>query len=225
MAVDHVGIVFFPENALFRAIGRFSMPLFAYAVARGFHFSLRNQTAGKYFVRMAVCGAAALVPFLSVANAHGSAAFVLDICFTWLLSLCVLRAAAGQGGKRKNIPRLVVVVLLCAAATFFVGFDGGMYAVLCPVVMYCFMFWARKPLVLLLVFSAATVAYAFYASAGMQMIAILAIPVLLSLERREAGVDVMRGTAGRRFFYVFYPAHLAVIAFFGGVLPWQNPSF
>ena len=37
MVIDHIGLVFFPNVIIFRIIGRLSMPLFAYCVARGYY--------------------------------------------------------------------------------------------------------------------------------------------------------------------------------------------
>ena len=39
MVVDHVGLLFFPYNLVFRAIGRISMPLFAFAVSEGCRYT------------------------------------------------------------------------------------------------------------------------------------------------------------------------------------------
>lgn len=48
MLIDHIGMIFFPENYLLRIIGRVSMPLFAYCIARGFYFSEQKGTTGRY---------------------------------------------------------------------------------------------------------------------------------------------------------------------------------
>ena len=39
MFIDHVGMILFPDIRDLRLIGRISMPLFAYCVARGFYYT------------------------------------------------------------------------------------------------------------------------------------------------------------------------------------------
>ena len=48
MVIDHVGLLFFPQTAIFRYIGRVSMPLFAFAVSEGCRYT-KNKT--KHFGR------------------------------------------------------------------------------------------------------------------------------------------------------------------------------
>ena len=45
MIIDHIGVIFFPSMLIFRIIGRLSMPLFAYSLAKGF----------KYWVYLDIC--------------------------------------------------------------------------------------------------------------------------------------------------------------------------
>lgn len=49
MAVDHVGMIFFPSDDVFRVIGRLAMPLFAYLVATGVE---RTQNRDAYLCRL-----------------------------------------------------------------------------------------------------------------------------------------------------------------------------
>ena len=39
MLIDHVGVIFFPQNVTFRLIGRLAMPIFAFMVAEGCRYT------------------------------------------------------------------------------------------------------------------------------------------------------------------------------------------
>ncbi|MBO7736222.1 MAG: hypothetical protein J6S22_00120, partial [Clostridia bacterium] len=54
MVVDHVGLLFFPFNPIFRMIGRLAFPLFAYMIAEGCKYT---KNKWKYLLLMAGLGA------------------------------------------------------------------------------------------------------------------------------------------------------------------------
>ena len=43
MFIDHFGLMFYPQNMVYRAIGRLAMPLFAFMIAEGARYT-RNKT-------------------------------------------------------------------------------------------------------------------------------------------------------------------------------------
>jgi len=43
MLIDHIGAILFPKILILRLIGRFSMPLFAFSIARGFYYSRKKN--------------------------------------------------------------------------------------------------------------------------------------------------------------------------------------
>lgn len=46
MLIDHVGYLFFPEQVLFKTIGRIAFPIFAYQISIGLH-STSNHLGSK----------------------------------------------------------------------------------------------------------------------------------------------------------------------------------
>ena len=54
MIIDHVGLTIFPDIIILKIIGRLSMPVFAYGIARGFSHSHKRGTETLYIRRMAV---------------------------------------------------------------------------------------------------------------------------------------------------------------------------
>ena len=48
MLIDHIGLVLFPEEQIFRIIGRLAFPIFAYTLTEGF---LHTGNIKKYLIR------------------------------------------------------------------------------------------------------------------------------------------------------------------------------
>ena len=53
MVIDHVGVVFFPETAVLRVIGRLSFPLFAWLLAEG---ERHTHNFRQYLLRLLILG-------------------------------------------------------------------------------------------------------------------------------------------------------------------------
>lgn len=81
MVIDHIGMIFFPNIEVLRYIGRVSMPLYAYCLARGFTVSSEKGTLGKYFAKIAAFALASEIVYYFVMG-HG-----MNIGITWLLAL------------------------------------------------------------------------------------------------------------------------------------------
>ena len=45
MTIDHIGLAFFPQQMLFRVIGRLAFPIYAYMIAEGCRYT---RSMGKY---------------------------------------------------------------------------------------------------------------------------------------------------------------------------------
>ena len=84
MLIDHIGIVFSPTIYAYRIIGRLSMPLYAYCIARGFYYSKQHHTLKRYIIRMLILSLASQLPYYWMCGAG------LNIGFTWLFSLLLL---------------------------------------------------------------------------------------------------------------------------------------
>lgn len=61
MLIDHIGLLFFPEQDWFRQIGRLAFPLFAFFLAQGFIYTSSRK---KYFSRLLLFGVIFQVPFV-----------------------------------------------------------------------------------------------------------------------------------------------------------------
>ena len=203
MTVDHVGMVFFPGQIIFRQIGRLAFPIFAYMIAEGcYHTHRMGSYLGKMVLAGAVCQA---VYYFFMDSLYQSVlvTFSLAIALIWLLK----KAREGSSG-------LWYVLSLCGiAAVYFVterlasylpgtdyAVDYGFFGVMLPVAVYLGRTKGEKltlAAILLLALAMVTGTVQFYA--------LLTLP-LLALYNGKRGKGL-----GKYFFYIYYPLHLVVI--------------
>ena len=209
MLVDHAGLLLFPGMVAFRVVGRLAYPIFAFMIAEGCRHT-RNKC--RYFLCLFGLGAGCqTVYWLFSGDTY------LNILLTFSLSVAVIFAlqyaqsnVPPSGTKTGCILGLLGLTgavagvwLLCRAVDLDYGFWGVMTPVLASVPRkqedelgrnYRDVWLLGLGLVLL-----GTVC------GGIQMYSLLSLPLLLLYNGQ-------RGKRGLKyFFYLFYPAHLAVL--------------
>ena len=202
MTLDHIGVTFFPSCALLRMIGRLAFPIFSYGIAEGCRFT-RNKL--RYFGGVFLCGLVCVVAFLPFGGFYGNALITMS------MSILLVYALQKWENTRKFIHLALVFAL---AAAFYilcrtVYIDYGFAGVLLPLYAEVGRLLSKrlnlpeKPCeragfaVGLLALSAAM--------GGLQIWCLLSL-VPICLLGRERGKWKMK-----HFFYVYYPAHLAII--------------
>ncbi|WP_459129507.1 TraX family protein [Guggenheimella bovis] len=60
MTIDHIGLLFFPEDVLLRIIGRIAFPIFAYGIARGIEYTSDRK---RYLFRLLVFTLISAIPY------------------------------------------------------------------------------------------------------------------------------------------------------------------
>ena len=199
MVTDHVGLMFFPQNLLLRIIGRLAFPIFAFMIAEGCHYTRnRRRHFGQLFGLAVACQ---IVYFLAAGDLY------LSILFTF--SLSVLTIYALQFCKAKPGP-LSGLVFAATVATVYVlnqvveidyGFWGCMAPVFAAILRDTKFYTLRRSVTMLgigLVFLA-------LATGGIQIFALAALPLLYCYSGQRGKVKM------KYFFYIFYPAHLALL--------------
>lgn len=199
MTVDHIGVIFFPGVMALRCVGRIAMPIFAFMIAEGCHYT---RSKLRYFLTVLGLGVLCQTVYVVAANDWYLCmpiSFALSIGLCWLLELAVkkrslLYAAAlglGIGG----------VYLLTDTVHLDYGFWGCMLAVWSYLPRILCSDAGRLPVWLL----AAGLVPLSLAMGAWQWWSLLAIPLLL-LYGGKRGKWRMK-----YFFYIFYPAHLALL--------------
>ena len=208
MTCDHIGVTLFPQVLWLRIVGRLALPIFAYMIAEGCrHTHSRKRYLLSIVAVAALCQAVYLV-------AMGS----LYMCIMVTFSLSVALIYLWDYAKTRPAPQggFLVLAALCVAwilceVPLFPGtdfhIDYGIFGVLLPVLIYM----GRSGLQ---AFAMAALGLVFLnlSMGGIQWFSLLALIPL-------AFYDGTRGKAKlKHLFYIYYPAHLAVIWLIGLLL-------
>lgn len=194
MVVDHIGYIFFPEQLFWRLIGRISMPLFAYSIARGYEYSRQKNSMPRYIKRMVVFTAVSQVPYYLMAGDGW------NIGLTWLFSLLLLFSIDCE--DRSRFVKGIEIIAILAAASL-VNIDYGVYGVLMPLAMRQRKYYNM--------FLSVVVLWAFYTLmngiAGLiQIASCAAVPILYAIVPQDSRIRLPK-----YFYYVFYPAHILIL--------------
>jgi hypothetical protein len=196
MTIDHINkYLFGGAIGPMYAADRVAMPLFvfvlAYNAARPGFFG--GGTAQRTCMRLALYGAAAIVPFVGLGTLLGGW-WPLNIMFTLLVSVGVLWASQS---KHRGAGWALVVL-------FAVG--GGLVEYWWPALLLAVAAWRYA-----LIPSTARLAVLALALTALTLInqnlwALAALPLIVAAPRVEISVPRVR-----TFFYAYYPAHLAAL--------------
>lgn len=206
MLIDHVGLVLFPQSYILRIIGRISMPLFAYCVARGFYYSEKNGTTQKYAKNLLIFAAVSQIPYAAMAGS----VYSLNIGFTWLLALCLMKAGTMIRSRRTLAGAVITVIMV---VSLIAPVDYGLYGVLYPSLFYLFLFRWNKAQYVFLGMAVLFALDVVLGGGAIQAFSLAAWPVLATARRYDHKIKL-----NRNFFYCFYPAHIAVLLILRSVL-------
>ena len=230
MVVDHIGVLFFPTNILFRAIGRLSFPLFAFMIAESAKYT-KNKL--KHFLMM--FGLALICQIVYFFFDNGSLYMCILVTFS-ISTLCLYaleffkkKLFDTQAKWQEKVGTGIIFVLsvigayaFCQALQVDYGFPGCMVAVFVNLFDFhqipapaklkkldCF--WVK----LLCLFIGLLVLAAYtgnlYIQLGkpswkyVQCLSFLAIIPLMFYSGEKGKWNM------KYFFYLFYPLHLVLL--------------
>lgn len=212
MLLDHAGLILFPKIGVLRILGRLAFPLYAWCIAEGFRYT-RNRR--RYFLRIFLLGAACQIVYYIVDRT-----WYLGILLTFSASIALMaavdfvhRSFAEDAPRQTRVLSVSMMVLALAAAlilTSFVTVDYGFFGILLPV--FTNLFPDKKRRLACFSLGLLVVCIASLSSFPIQFWSLCAIP-LLALYNGKPGRIRMKA-----FFYIFYPAHLALLYGIGMLL-------
>ncbi len=221
MAIDHIGLLLFPGEELYRFIGRLAMPIFAFFIAEGCR---KTSSIGKYFLRTFSLGCLCQLFYLANDLLMGNiSSLYLNILFTLSLSiiLCALYLKLEAAIKSKNSGQILrfsalflgaliligLLLLFCESSDSLIGFkvtiDYSIGGVLLP--LFALVFEEKRKR--MLIFSLGIGVYCLLYMGTMPYIwySFLALPFLFFYSGERGKLPL------KYFFYAFYPLHLGAI--------------
>ena len=202
MLLDHAGILLFPRLRIFRILGRLAFPLYAFMIAEGCRYT-RNKL--RYFLMVFGLGAACQLVYYFV-----SGDTYLNILLTFSLSIILIYLLQVSYQAKDSKMQMLWSVLFCAGFLGVYGLnqvltiDYDFWGVLTPVLVSVAHIrkWPRWAEVLLL---GAGLLFLAADMGGMQYYSLFSLPILLLYSGARGKANL------KYFFYIFYPAHLAVL--------------
>jgi len=189
MAIDHIGIVFFPNIQAFQIIGRLAFPLFAWGIARGYRYT-RNYN--KYAARLLVIAAVAQIPFfLLYHNGY------LNICCTLLAGLITLIIRNCHYPWWIRWPGIMSILVLAQL----LHFEYGAYGILTILVFS--EFWEQDSVIYYQA-GLTLASVLIFRYDPIQLVAIFSPILILFLKQKDFKLP-------RTFQYSFYPVHLLLL--------------
>lgn len=191
MLIDHIGLIFFPDESIWRIIGRIAFPLYAYGIVEGYR---HTSNLSKYLLRLFILMIISQVPYMLAIQTVR-----INVICTLLLS--VLALIALDRLKKNSIK--ILVILLCVVAMEFIPMDYGSYGLLL-VLIYRF---ARSDGVIWLHFLLNAL-FIVYKGWTIQLFSVLASFMIANISQLQLNKRVVPNWLWRSF----YPAHLALLA-------------
>ena len=110
MTVDHVGLVLFPQQILFRVIGRLAFPIYAFMIAEG---CVHTKSMGRYLGTMAAVAAVCQVAYFVALDS-------LFQCVLVTFAMSVALIALLKNAMEKKSAMAVAVFCVGVAAAYFI---------------------------------------------------------------------------------------------------------
>lgn len=196
MLLDHMGAVFFPNGILLRVIGRLAFPIYCFLLAEGAHYT-RNPV--KYGLRLLVGLILSEIPFdlaLYGRISWDHQSVMVTLLLGFLMALCMRKAPLWTKALLV-IPFAILAELLRT--------DYGSMGVLIIAV-----FVITRDMENRLLFQAigvGAICFSMFTTSFIQPLATFAmIPIAMYSGKKRTSSPAVQWA-----FYLFYPAHLAVL--------------
>ncbi|MGE5329663.1 MAG: TraX family protein [Deltaproteobacteria bacterium] len=191
MLIDHVGFMFFPNEAILKTIGRLAFPLFAWQVSVG---CKHTSNIKNYIARLCIFALISQIPFMLAVTPNK-----LNIFFTLVFGACCIYIYLKLNNKFISLFAILPIII----ASEFLKCDYGAYGVVTIFLFY--IFFDKKAFVWVSQF-VVTVIYSLAGLVPIQIYSLIALgPISLYNGRK--------GPQAKYVFYIFYPAHLLVLYF------------
>lgn len=199
MLLDHMGLLLFPGEEIFRILGRLALPIYAYMIAEGCKYTRsRRRYLGGILVLAAACQA---VYYIADGTWYLSVLFTFSAAILTIYALQNLKRSPSLGRGLVLAGVVAGIWLLNRAVTVDYGFWGCMLPVF-PAVFQDTP-WDKKE-VHVAMLGLGLVAL-WLAIGGWQLWSLAAVPLLLLYSGKRGKWKL------KYFFYIFYPAHLAAL--------------
>ncbi len=218
MLVDHIGMLFFPDQLWLRCVGRLSMPLFAFAIAEGCRYT-KNKPRHLFLIAALALVCQVVYYFFDNGNLYMCILVTFSLSIVTLYAMQNFKSALFTGDKTEKVLSgicFLLVVFCVYAVNRILTIDYGFWGCMTPVFAGIFDFHRIPAPTLLkkcdcipvraacmaipLYFIAKTSGLGYYS-----LFSLCALPLLFLYNGQKGKWKT------KYFFYLFYPLHLALL--------------
>lgn len=195
MAIDHIGLMFFPTELIFRALGRIAFPIFAFQITQGFKYTKSKE---KYMFKLILFTIISQLPywfFLKTAIPENE--FMINVGATLTLGALCLYVM----DKVQVLPVKIILVPLLVSLGYFIPMDYGWAGIAMIVLFYLF---EKNTILLSSTFFCLIIIYCITHQSPFELPAILALFPILMYNGKQ-------GLKVKNLFYIFYPLHFLIL--------------
>ncbi len=218
MVFDHVGLLFFPSNMLFRIIGRLSFPIFAFMIAEGCKYT--KHKFRYFFVITLFAFVFQLFFYIFTRGTYLNVFFVFSIAILLIYSLDDFKKKLFNTKYSEfsaTISGLVFVLLFIFSYVInkIYDIDYRFFGIMAPLAVSLFHFKDKEntPLGLLkmdnlfvhLLLLAITMILESYNFWLIQYYSLFGVLILVFYSGKRGKLPL------KNFFYIFYPLHLVIL--------------
>ncbi len=193
MAIDHTGMVLFPQYMIFRIIGRLAFPIYCFLLVEG---AVHTTNRKKYLGRMLLFALISEVPFDLVCTGYPFSLYSQNVFFTLFLGLAAIFLLERTRRNVYGMLGVIAIILLAEFAYTDYG-SGGI------VIIMLFYLFREQKLFKSVGFAAADI-FLYGGITSVQSYGVFSLIPILCYNGR-------RGPSVKYLFYVFYPVHLLVL--------------
>lgn len=195
MVIDHIGLALFPDELIWRYIGRISFPIFAFLIVEGF---VHTSDFKKYIGRILLFAIISEIPFNLLVSGKVLDFTHQNVFFTFAIGLMILYFIEKNMASMLSNGFLIMGILF----SVILRTDYSIYGIGLIYIFYVF----RYSKVTMLGFATLI----SLISGGVQRFAALAT-VPMMLYNGERGPKVFDKKYVKYLFYAFYPLHIIVL--------------
>lgn len=197
MLIDHIGAFLYPDNDLFRQIGRIAFPIFGFLIAQGFYYTCKKNKFTKYFLTILI--SSILIEFIFLLTGTGFKNH-LNVFTTY--SLALLSLFIWEKVDIINLLLKIVFVMFILFISIRIKADYFCFGILFVFIIY---FYIKKNNILFFFLAYVPLFIAnkpFFVGTTISM-----LPILLFNKKQG-----FHNKIEKYFFYVFYPMHIIILS-------------
>lgn len=196
MLIDHIGYTFFPNEYLWRIIGRVAFPLYCFLMIIGLE---RTKNKKRYLKRLLLIACISQIPVYLLFDTPN-----LNVVFTLLLAATIIYRYECCKTKKKYLILLAGIVAAGLASTYM---EYGLYGIsLC----FCYYFLKNSPMMIILIHTLLNFLHSTLLNGSifdLQFYSLVGSFVILTCKFLP-NIHIQRN-----FYRSFYPLHLFILVF------------